>query len=128
MSVEEKFAIVTDGGSGIGKATTLALVREGYCVAVAGRRLEALEQTAAEAGKYRSQIVTIPADVSDACSVRDLFEKTKKTFGRLDLLFNNAGTNVAPVPLQDLSVEQWGQVIAVNLTGAFLCTQALFDG
>jgi NAD(P)-dependent dehydrogenase (short-subunit alcohol dehydrogenase family) len=90
------------------------------------RRRGGLEQTLAEAGTYGSQALAVPTDVSDADSVRDLFEKTKKTYGRLDLLFNNAGTNAAPMPLEDLPVEEWRRVIDVNLTGAFLCTQAAF--
>jgi NAD(P)-dependent dehydrogenase (short-subunit alcohol dehydrogenase family) len=126
MSAKEKVAIVTGGGSGIGKATVLNLLKEEFCVVLAGRRSEVLEQTLAEAGTYRSRALAIPTDVSDAASVRDLFEKTKKTFGRLDLLFNNAGTNAAPIHLEDLPVEEWRRVIDVNLTGAFLCTQAAF--
>jgi NAD(P)-dependent dehydrogenase (short-subunit alcohol dehydrogenase family) len=126
MSAKEKIAMVTGGGSGIGKATVLSLLREKYCVVLAGRRSEALEQTLAEAEKDRSRAMVIPTDVSDAVSVCDLFEKTKKTFGRLDLLFNNAGTNAAPIPLEDLPVEEWRRVIDVNLTGVFLCTQAAF--
>src|SRR6266849_7491291 len=126
MSAKEKIAMVTGGGSGIGKATVLSLLREKYCVVLAGRRSEALEQTLAEAEKDRSRAMVIPTDVSDAASVCDLFEKTKKTFGRLDLLFNNAGTNAAPIPLEDLPVEEWRRVIDVNLTGVFLCTQAAF--
>jgi NAD(P)-dependent dehydrogenase (short-subunit alcohol dehydrogenase family) len=126
MSAKEKIAMVTGGGSGIGKATVLSLLREKYCVVLAGRRSEALEQTLAEAEKDRSRAMVIPTDVSDTVSVCDLFEKTKKTFGRLDLLFNNAGTNAAPIPLEDLPVEEWRRVIDVNLTGVFLCTQAAF--
>jgi NAD(P)-dependent dehydrogenase (short-subunit alcohol dehydrogenase family) len=126
MGAMEKVAMVTGGGSGIGKATVLSLLKEEYCVVLAGRRSEVLEQTLAEAEMYRSKALVVPTDVSDAASVRYLFEKTKKTFGRLDLLFNNAGTNAAPIPLEDLAVEEWRRVIDVNLTGAFLCTQAAF--
>ena len=126
MSVKEKIAIVTGGGSGIGKATVLSLLKEKYCVVLAGRRAEVLEQTLAEAEIDRSRALVVPTDVSDPASVRDLFEKTGKTFGRLDLLFNNAGINAAPIPLEDLPVEEWRRVIDVNLTGAFLCTQAAF--
>ena len=126
MSAQEKIAIVTGAGSGIGKATVLGLLKEKYSVVLAGRRSEVLMQTLAEAGTYGSQALAVPTDVSDAASVRDLFEKTKKTFGRLDLLFNNAGTGAAPIPLEDLPVKEWRRVIDVNLTGAFLCTQAAF--
>jgi NAD(P)-dependent dehydrogenase (short-subunit alcohol dehydrogenase family) len=126
MSAKEKVALVTGGGSGIGKATALSLLKENYSVVLAGRRSEALEQVLAEAGLNRSRVLAVPADVSNAVSVNELFEKTKKTFGRLDLLFNNAGTNAAPVLLEDLPVAEWRRVIDVNLTGAFLCTQAAF--
>ena len=126
MSAEGKIAIVTGAGSGIGKATALALLKEGYRVVLAGRRGEALEQTVAEAGARGSEALVVPTDVSNPSSVRDLFDKTKNTFGRLDLLFNNAGTSAAAVPLEDLPAEEWCHVIEVNLTGAFLCTQAAF--
>jgi NAD(P)-dependent dehydrogenase (short-subunit alcohol dehydrogenase family) len=126
MCAKEKIAIVTGAGSGIGKATVLSLFKEEYCVVLAGRRSEMLEHTLTEAEIDRSRALVVPTDVSDAASVHDLFEKTKKTFGRLDLLFNNAGTGAAPISLEDLPVEEWRRVIDVNLTGAFLCTQAAF--
>ena len=126
MTGNGKIALVTGAGSGIGRATALALVREGYAVVLAGRRAGALEQTAAQAGPDAVRALAVPTDVSDPASVRALFQKTRESFGRLDLLFNNAGTNVPPVPLEDLTVEQWRRVIDVNLTGAFLCTQAAF--
>ena len=126
MSVPGKVAIVTGAGSGIGRATALALVNEGYSVVLAGRRRAALEQTAAAAGPSRTRALVFPADVSDPQSVAALFEATKHAFGRLDLLFNNAGTGAPAVPLEDLTVEQWRRVVDVNLTGAFLCTQAAF--
>jgi NAD(P)-dependent dehydrogenase (short-subunit alcohol dehydrogenase family) len=126
MTGTGKIAMVTGAGSGIGKATALALLREGYSVVLVGRRREALEQTLAEAGDAGSQARAVPADVSDPTSVRTVFETTKTTFGRLDLLFNNAGTGAPPVPLEELTVEQWRRVVDVNLTGAFLCTQAAF--
>src|SRR5216683_247620 len=126
MSAERKIALVTGAGSGIGKATALALLKEGYRVVLAGRRTEALEQVLTEAEPRRSDALAVPTDVSNPSSVRDLFEKTKNTFGRLDLLFNNAGTSAAPIPMEDLPVEEWRHVIEVNLTGAFLCTQAAF--
>jgi NAD(P)-dependent dehydrogenase (short-subunit alcohol dehydrogenase family) len=121
-----KVAIVTGGGSGIGRATSLALLREGYYVVVAGRRAETLEQTVAEAGPHAERALVVPADVSDPASVQVLFEQTKASFGRLDLFFNNAGVGAPAVPLEELTVEQWRHVVDVNLTGAFLCTQAAF--
>jgi NAD(P)-dependent dehydrogenase (short-subunit alcohol dehydrogenase family) len=121
-----KIALVTGAGSGIGKAAALALLKEGYAVALAGRRCEALERTAAEAGTDGSRALVAPADVSDAASVSQLFQKTRETFGRLDLLFNNAGTGAPAVPLEDLTPEQWRRVVDINLTGVFLCTQAAF--
>ena len=119
-----KVALVTGAGSGIGRATALALLAEGYSVVLAGRRRDALEQTAALAGTDRAFVV--PADVTDPTSVAALFEATRSRFGRLDLLFNNAGTGAPPVPLEDLTVEQWRRVVDTNLTGPFLCTQAAF--
>ena len=123
MGSMTKVAIVTGGGTGIGRAVALALAGEGYAVVVAGRRKEPLEAVAAEGSKLGATILGVPTDVSDAKSVRALFEKTLATFGRLDLLFNNAGASAPPVPLEDLTFEQWKTVVDVNLTGAFLCTQ-----
>ncbi len=105
MTASGKVAMVTGAGSGIGRATALALLREGYSVVLAGRRAEALEQTAAAAGPYAARALVVPADVSDAASVRALFEKTRQSFGRLDVLFNNAGTGAPPVPLEELTLE-----------------------
>src|SRR5256714_1981561 len=99
MESNGKIALVTGAGSGIGRATALALLREGYSVVLAGRRREALEQTVAEAGPHGTRTLTVPADVSDESSVSRPFEKTKETFGRLDLLFNNARTRAPPLPL-----------------------------
>jgi NAD(P)-dependent dehydrogenase (short-subunit alcohol dehydrogenase family) len=124
MTSSGKCAIVTGAGSGIGRAIALALLREGYSVALAGRRRDALEQTAALTESGRELVV--PTDVTDAASVDRLFEATRAAFGRLDLLFNNAGCGAPAVPLEDLSVEQWRQVVDVNLTGSFLCTRAAF--
>ena len=123
MGSIDKVAIVTGAGSGIGKHVALALGQAGYAVALAGRRKEALEATA-EAGKASgARMRAIPTDVSDPGSVKALFAETKQTFGRLDLLFNNAGIGAPPVPLEELTYEQWKAVVDINLTGAFLCTQ-----
>ena len=121
-----KVALVTGAGSGIGRAAALALLREGYSVALAGRRADRLEQTAAQAGPDAGRALAVPADVSDPSSVRALFEKVQEAFGRLDLLFNNAGIGAPGVPLEDLTFEQWKAVVDTNLTGAFLCTQEAF--
>ncbi len=121
-----KVAIVTGAGTGIGKRTALALLQEGYSVALAGRRVEPLETTVTEAGPSGSRALVVPSDVSDPASVRALFDKTKETFGRLDVLFNNAGTGAPPVLLEDLTYEEWKSVVDINLTGAFLCTQEAF--
>jgi NAD(P)-dependent dehydrogenase (short-subunit alcohol dehydrogenase family) len=118
-----KSAIVTGGGSGIGRAVALALSRADYGVAVAGRRREPLEVTAGEAKSTGGRVIAIPTDVTDPASVRALFEASREAFGRLDLLFNNAGVGAPPVPLEDLTYEQWRAVVDTNLTGAFLCTQ-----
>jgi NAD(P)-dependent dehydrogenase (short-subunit alcohol dehydrogenase family) len=119
-------AIVTGAGSGIGRATAIALMREGYSVVLAGRRRDALDETIAQAGSAATQGLAVPADVTDPKAVHDLFEEAKTKFGRLDLLFNNAGASAPPVLLEDLTVDQWRHVVEVNLTGAFLCTQAAF--
>jgi NAD(P)-dependent dehydrogenase (short-subunit alcohol dehydrogenase family) len=119
-------AIVTGAGSGIGRATTLALLREGYSVVLAGRRPEALAETVAQAGPAHSRALAVPTDVTDPASVGALFEAAKRAFGRLDLLFNNAGTGAPGVLLEDLTVDQWRRVLDVNLTGAFLGTREAF--
>jgi NAD(P)-dependent dehydrogenase (short-subunit alcohol dehydrogenase family) len=124
MSSSGKVAIVTGAGSGIGKQVAIALAREGYAVALAGRRKEALEATAAEVKE--SATLVVPTDVSDPASVKALFDVTREKFGRLDLLFNNAGVGARPLPLEDLPFEQWKKVIDINLNGAFLCTQEAF--
>jgi NAD(P)-dependent dehydrogenase (short-subunit alcohol dehydrogenase family) len=124
MSLSGKVAIVTGAGSGIGKQVAIALAREGYAVALAGRRKEPLEATAAEVKESAALIV--PTDVSDPASVKALFDRTREKFGRLDLLFNNAGVGARPLPLEDLPYEQWKKVIDINLNGAFLCTQHAF--
>jgi len=118
-----KVALVTGAGSGIGRIVALALAKANYALALAGRRLAQLEEVARECG---SLSLPIAADVTAPVSVTALFAKTAEAFGRLDLLFNNAGSVAPAVPLEDLSPEQWRTVIDTNLTGAFLCTQAAF--
>ncbi len=120
-----RIALVTGAGSGIGRAVALALLHEGYRVALTGRRREPLEETAARAGDASAHTLVAPADVTDAESVRALFAATAAAFGRLDLLFNNAGINVTGA-LEDLSFNAWQSVVATNLTGPFLCTQQAF--
>jgi NAD(P)-dependent dehydrogenase (short-subunit alcohol dehydrogenase family) len=125
MASSNKVAIVTGAGSGIGKAVSLALLKDGYCVALAGRRKEPLEQAVAESDAG-TRALAIPTDVRDVQSVRALFAKTREAFGRLDLLFNNAGIGAPGTLLEELSVEQWNAVVDTNLTGVFLCTQEAF--
>jgi NAD(P)-dependent dehydrogenase (short-subunit alcohol dehydrogenase family) len=121
-----KAAIVTGAGSGIGRAVALALAREGYAVVLAGRRAEALDETKRAAADAASRMLAVPTDVGDPVPVRALFDRAKDAFGRLDLLFNNAGINAPAVPLEELTPGQWQAVVDVNLTGAFLCTQQAF--
>jgi NAD(P)-dependent dehydrogenase (short-subunit alcohol dehydrogenase family) len=123
MAVHNKVAIVTGAGSGIGKAVSLALLKDGYRVALAGRRQDALDKTIAEAGDAGARALAVSTDVANPESVRALFAKTKEKFGRLDLLFNNAGVGAPGVPMEDLTFEQWKNVVDINLTGSFLCTQ-----
>ncbi len=126
MSTPKKVAIVTGAGSGIGKGAALALLREGYSVVLVGRRAEPLENTVKESGPFGSQALVVPTDVSKPDSVRALFGKVKEVYGRVDVLFNNAGAGAPAIPLEDLTYEQWKSVVDVNLTGAFLCTQEAF--
>jgi NAD(P)-dependent dehydrogenase (short-subunit alcohol dehydrogenase family) len=126
MLETDKTAIVTGAGSGVGRATSLALLDAGYSVALAGRRLEALVETAALSKTAASRALVVATDVTDPASVEALFEATFRAFGRLDLLFNNAGIGAPAVRLEDLSVEDWRRVIDVSLTGAFLCTREAF--
>ncbi len=123
MTSNGRVALVTGGGSGIGKYSALALLQNGYSVAVAGRRVEPLEETAQEAGEAGSRALAVPTDVGDPASVAALFSKTMEAFGRLDVLFNNAGHGSPGVLLEDLTYEQWIGVVDANLTGTFLCTQ-----
>jgi NAD(P)-dependent dehydrogenase (short-subunit alcohol dehydrogenase family) len=116
-----KIAVVTGAGTGIGRAVSLALARAGYALALAGRRKEALEATAAAASGAATLVV--PCDVADAGAVERLFEATVQRFGRVDLLFNNAGTGAPPLPIDELAVEQWQAVVDANLTGSFLCAR-----
>ena len=125
MASADKVAIVTGAGSGIGKAAALALLREGYAVALAGRRKDMLEAVAREA-QPGARTLVVPTDVADPASIRALFARTKEAFGRLDVLFNNAGIGAPAVPLEDLSYEQWKAVVDTNLTGSFICTQEAF--
>jgi NAD(P)-dependent dehydrogenase (short-subunit alcohol dehydrogenase family) len=126
MSSSGKVAIITGAGSGIGKQVAIALAHEGYAVALAGRRKEPLEATADDAKANGASTLIAPTDVSDPASVKALFDATREKFGRLDLLFNNAGVGARPLPLEDLPYEQWKKVIDINLNGAFLCTQEAF--
>jgi NAD(P)-dependent dehydrogenase (short-subunit alcohol dehydrogenase family) len=121
-----KVAIVTGAGTGIGKHAALALVREGYAVTLAGRRKDMLEAAAEEGKAGPGRTLVVPTDVGDPASVKALFARTVEAFGRLDVLFNNAGTGAPAVPLEDLTYEQWKTVVDANLTGVFLCTQEAF--
>jgi NAD(P)-dependent dehydrogenase (short-subunit alcohol dehydrogenase family) len=125
-SATAKVALVTGAGSGIGRAVSLALLGAGWSVVLAGRRAELLEETASLAGDAASRTLAHPTDVADPASVTALFDAAKARFGRLDLLFNNAGTGAPPVPLEELSFDHWKRVVDINLTGAFLCTQGAF--
>jgi NAD(P)-dependent dehydrogenase (short-subunit alcohol dehydrogenase family) len=125
MTPHNKVAIVTGAGTGIGKAVTLALLRDGYRVALAGRRREPLEQAAVQSGDAVRTLI-VPTDVSDAASVQALFAAVKESFGRLDLLFNNAGIFIPGMEIDELSVEQWKAVVDINLTGSFLCAREAF--
>jgi NAD(P)-dependent dehydrogenase (short-subunit alcohol dehydrogenase family) len=126
MTGHGKVALVTGAGSGIGRAVASALLKDGYRVVLAGRRKERLEETAARAGASADVALAVPADVADPESVRALFGRTEERFGRLDLLFNNAGGNAPGIPIEDLSYAQWKAVVDTILTGSFLCTQEAF--
>ena len=123
MASNGRVAIVTGAGTGVGKACSLARLRDGYSVALGGRRVEPLESTVADAGEDGSRAIIVPTDVGDPESVRALFERAMQAFGRLDVLFNNAGSGAPPINMEDLTYEQWQRVVDANLTGVFLCTQ-----
>jgi NAD(P)-dependent dehydrogenase (short-subunit alcohol dehydrogenase family) len=126
MAAVGKIALVTGAGTGVGRAVSRALARDGWAVALAGRRREPLDETAAELSGLGVRALAVPADVADPASVRALFAEVKDAFGRLDFLFNNAGVGAPAIPLEDLSFEQWKAVVDINLTGVFLCTQEAF--
>ena len=121
-----KVAMVTGAGSGIGRACSLALLEAGYHVVLAGRRADALNETATLAGALRANTLAVPTDATDPVAVKALFEATRATFGRLDVLFNNAGTGAPAIPMDELTFEQWKAVVDINLTAVFLCTQQAF--
>ena len=123
MNTNGKITLVTGAGSGIGRAVALALQGAGYSVVLAGRRAAELERTASSAAPSGGKMLPVPTDVSQPENVHALFAKTKEAFGRLDVLFNNAGASAPGIPMEDLTYEQWSKVVGVNLTGAFLCAQ-----
>lgn len=121
-----KIAVVTGAGSGVGRASALALLQDGWSVALAGRRKDALEETVRMAGNAGQRALVVPTDVGKPDAVAALFAQVKDRFGRLDFLFNNAGGNVPAGPLEDLAYEDWARVVQINLTGSFLCAQQAF--
>ena len=123
MEKHSKVALVTGAGTGIGRAVALAFLHNGYRVGLAGRRKEPLDQTIAAAGAAGTQALAVPTNVADPLSVRALFARVNAAFGRLDVLFNNAGVGAPAIPMEDLTFEQWKNVVDINLTGVFLCTQ-----
>jgi NAD(P)-dependent dehydrogenase (short-subunit alcohol dehydrogenase family) len=126
MQATGKIAVITGAGSGIGRASALALYADGFSVVLAGRRRNMLEETAALAQASPPRMLVVPTDVSDPASTAALFETVQATYGRIDLLFNNAGISTRNIPIDDLTYEQWSTVVAVNLTGSFLCAQHAF--
>jgi NAD(P)-dependent dehydrogenase (short-subunit alcohol dehydrogenase family) len=123
MAAQGKVAVVTGAGTGVGRAVALALMGGGYAVVLAGRRKEPLEATAKDGKAKGGTALVVPTDVRDVASIRALFAKTKESFGRLDVLFNNAGIGAPPVPIEELPVEKWKEVVDTNLTASFVCTQ-----
>lgn len=123
MAETKKIALITGAGTGVGKSAALALAREGYGIVLAGRRKEPIDEVAKEIEALGSSALAVQSDIGDPESVENLFAKTKETFGRLDVLFNNAGIGAPAMPLEDLPFERWQAVVNTNLTGAFLCTQ-----
>jgi NAD(P)-dependent dehydrogenase (short-subunit alcohol dehydrogenase family) len=121
-----KVAMVTGAGSGIGRASALALLQAGYQVVLAGRRADALAETVTLAGGLGANALPVPTDATDPVQVKALFETTREKFGRLDVLFNNAGTGAPAIPMDELTFEQWKAVVDINLTAVFLCTQQAF--
>ena len=131
MDPSEKIAVITGAGSGIGRASAIALAAAGFAVVLAGRRHQMLEETAALAGAGNAEqaaprSLVVPTDVSDPAAIAALFDRVRSTYGRIDLLFNNAGISTRGIPFEDLTYEQWSNVVAVNLTGSFLCAQHAF--
>jgi NAD(P)-dependent dehydrogenase (short-subunit alcohol dehydrogenase family) len=124
--MSQKIAIVTGAGSGIGKAVALALLAQGYSVALAGRRADRLHQAIADAGMHKDRALAVPTNVSDPDSVKALFTQVREKFGRLDLLFNNAGVGVPGILLEDITPAQWKNALDTNLSGTFFCTQEAF--
>src|SRR5262249_36123936 len=119
----QRVALVTGAGTGIGRGVAVALARAGYAVVLAGRRREMLDETASHASALGAPTLVVPTDVGNPDAVQVLFARTRERFGRLDLLFNNAGIGARSVPLEELTIEEWRAVVDVNLTGAFLCTR-----
>ena len=126
MDAPAKIAVITGAGSGIGRATAHALLEANWTVVLAGRRREALEETAALASTAPPRALVVPTDIRDPAAVAILFDRVKETYGRIDLLFNNAGTSTRGIPFEDLTYQQWSDVVATNLTGSFLCAQHAF--
>lgn len=126
MSGNGKVAMITGAGSGVGRSVALAMMKEGYSVVLAGRRQDALDETIALGASFGAAALAVSTDLANPDAVKNLFAKAKERFGRLDVLFNNAGTNAPPIPIEDLSFEQWQNVLGANLTAAFLCTQEAF--
>lgn len=127
MTYNGKVAIVTGGGTGIGRHSALALLNNGYSVSIAGRRMDPLETTIQQAGDSKDRIIAVQTDVGDPKAVQTLFAKTIERFGRLDVLFNNAGFGAPSIPFEELTYKQWQSVVDANLTGTFLCTKEAFN-